>query len=187
MRWARGPGEIPALGLVELDERLFDPGGRLASGHQHEPDDALVAQRQAQREIALVGHLAALPPAGHLTRPRNDNALDVLEPGLGLFLGELLIADRLSKHVAASGDAAKAPARRHRFDVGIEELLRRVQVVRDHCLDERPSAIELHRAKVSPVTTTFKARVRPSSGPRPHQRLGQDVARIWIGGLRAFG
>jgi hypothetical protein len=59
--------------------------------------------------------------------------------------------------------------------------------VRDHCLDERPSAIELHRAKVSPVTTTFKARVRPSSGARQYQRLGQDVARIWIGGLRAFG
>jgi hypothetical protein len=26
MRWARGPGEIPALGLVELGGRLFDRG-----------------------------------------------------------------------------------------------------------------------------------------------------------------
>jgi hypothetical protein len=53
-------------------------------------------------------------------RPGNDVALNILELRLRLFHGELLVSDRLLKHLPASRDATKGAARRHGFDIGIK-------------------------------------------------------------------
>jgi hypothetical protein len=53
-------------------------------------------------------------------RSGEDLALDILELGLRLFHGELLVSGCLLKHLPARRDAAEGAARRHGFDVGIE-------------------------------------------------------------------
>jgi hypothetical protein len=50
----------------------------------------------------------------------NDVALNILELRLRQFYGELLVSDRLLKHLPTRRDAAKGAARRHGFDIVIE-------------------------------------------------------------------
>jgi hypothetical protein len=89
-------------------------------------------------------------------RPGNDVALDFLELRLRLFHGELLVSARLLKHLSASRDATKGAAWRHSFDIGIEQPLGRVQVMRDDSLDELACAGELHRRNLVSANAIFK-------------------------------
>ena len=82
-------------------------------------------------------------------RPGNDVALDLLELRVRLFRGELLISTRLLKHLTARCDATKGAARRHRFDIGIEQRFRRIEIMRDDSLDELTCVGEPHRVSVS--------------------------------------
>ena len=54
-------------------------GGLPPAGHDHDPDDPLVPDRQAHRELALVRDLARLAPAGELTCPGDDVTAGFLE------------------------------------------------------------------------------------------------------------
>jgi Bacterial transcriptional activator domain len=78
-------------------------------------------------------------------RPGDNVAVELLELRLRLFQGELLVSGRLLKHLPACSDATKGAAGRHGLDVGVEELLRRVQIMCDDSLDELSCAGELHR------------------------------------------
>jgi hypothetical protein len=89
-------------------------------------------------------------------RPCHDVALDILELGLRLFHGELLVSARLLKHLPASRDTTKGAARRHGLDIGIELLFRRLQIMRRHSIDELTGAGELHGRNVTPADTIFK-------------------------------
>src|SRR5262245_26521608 len=89
-------------------------------------------------------------------RPGNDIALNVLELRLRLFDGELLVSARLLKRVLAGCDATKSAARRHGFDIGIEQLCGRVEVMRDNSLDELACAGASHRRNLVPTNAIFK-------------------------------
>jgi len=90
----------------------------------------------------------------------DDVALNILELRLRLFHGELLVSARLLKHLPARGDTTKGAARCHGFDIGIEELLRCLEIMRRNSLDELTCAGEPHRRKAKPPSTR-------SSSPRP--------------------
>jgi hypothetical protein len=89
-------------------------------------------------------------------RPGDDVALNILELRLRLFHGELLVSACLLKHLPARCDATKAAAWRHSFDIGIEQLFCRVQVMRDDSLDELSCAGELHRRNLVSANAIFK-------------------------------
>jgi hypothetical protein len=89
-------------------------------------------------------------------RPRNDVPLNILELRLRLFHSELLVSARLLKHLPARCDATKAAAWRHSFDIGIEQLFGRVQVMGDDSLDELACADELHRRNLVSANAIFK-------------------------------
>src|SRR5262245_43417572 len=124
---------------------------RLAPWHHHDPDDLFAVERQAQCKVTLVCRFAGLTPASDLTGPGNDVALNLLELRLRLFHGELLVSTRLLKHLPAGCDAAKGAARRHGFDIGIEQLFRRVEIMGHDSLDEPTCAGELHRRNLTPA------------------------------------
>jgi hypothetical protein len=111
--------------LVRL-RTAIDLRGQHAPRHYHDPDDSFVIERQAHCEVTLIRHFASFTPAGDLVRPGNDVALNILELRLRLFHGELLVSARLLEHLPARGDTTKGAARRHGFDIGIEELFRRL-------------------------------------------------------------
>jgi hypothetical protein len=89
-------------------------------------------------------------------RPGNDVALNIFEHRLRLFHGELLVSARLLKNLPARCDAMKGAAWRHGFDIGIEQLFGRVQVMRDNSLDELACAGELHRRNLVSANPIFK-------------------------------
>jgi hypothetical protein len=76
----------------------------------------------------------------------------------------LLVSARLLKHLPARCDATKGAARRHGFDILIEELLGRVQVMRDDRFDKLACAGELHRRNLVSANASFKlvSRIRPA-------------------------
>ncbi len=90
-------------------------------------------------------------------RPGDYVALEVLELRLRLFHGELLVSAGLQKHLPARRDAPKGAAWSHRFDIGIQELLGRVQVMCDDSLDELSCTSEPHRCNLVSATAIFKA------------------------------
>jgi hypothetical protein len=53
-------------------------------------------------------------------------------------------------------DATQAAARRHDFDIGVEQLFGRLEIMRHDCLDELTYARELHRRKLASADTIFK-------------------------------
>jgi hypothetical protein len=116
---------VEARRLVRL-RTAIDLRGQRAPRHHHDPDDSFVVERQAHCEVTLIRHFASFTPAGDLVRPGNYVALNVLELGLRLFRGELLVSARLLKHLPARCDTTKGAARRHGLDIGIEERFRRV-------------------------------------------------------------
>jgi hypothetical protein len=58
---------------------------------------------------SLVCDLVRFTPASDLSRPGNDVSLDLLEPRLRLFHGELVVSARLLKHLPARCDARRVP------------------------------------------------------------------------------
>jgi hypothetical protein len=109
-------------------------------------------------------------------RPGDDVALNISELRLRLFHGKLLVSARLLKHLPARRDATKAAARRHRFDIGIEELRRRLELMRRDSLDELTRAGELPRRSLTPAKTILKlAGSRWNAGPTP--RADDSVSR----------
>ena len=104
----------------------YRPARATPPRHHHDPDDSFIIERQAQSKVTLIRDFASFTPTSDLMRPGNDVALGVLELRLRLFHGELFVSARLLKHLPARRDATKAAARRHRFDIGIDQLLRRV-------------------------------------------------------------
>jgi hypothetical protein len=122
-------------------------------------------------------------------RPGNDVALNILELRLRLVHGELLVSARLLKHLPARCDAAKTAAWRHSFDIGIEQLFGRVQVMRDDGLYELARAGELHRRNLVSANAIFKlapSQTRRCSPPVafPHTGHGRP-RRLPPRGLRS--
>ena len=155
-----------------LKERSGPPVDRSASArHHHDPDDSFVVQRQAHRKVPLIRHFAGFTPASDLVRTGNDVAVDVLELRLPLFHGELLVSARLLKHSPARHDASKGVARRHGLDIGIEQLVRRLEIMRRDSFEKPTCAGELHGRDVAPANTIFKL-ARWSHGARRGQSLG---------------
>jgi hypothetical protein len=71
----------------------------------------------------------------------------------------------------ARRDATKRAAWRHGFDLGIEQLFGRVQVVRDDSLDEQSSAAGSHRRNLVSANAVFKlASIATSGGGARRQR-----------------
>jgi len=73
-------------------------------------------------------------------------AVDLTELGLQVFHRELLIPTGLPKHLPTCCDASKGVARRHGFDVGIEQPFHRLEVPHQDSVDEPACAVERHRA-----------------------------------------
>ena len=119
-------------------------------------------------EVALERDFARLTPASDLMRPGEDVPFGLLELGLRLFHGELLVSDRLLQGVPARCEAMKRAARRHGFDIGVEHLFGRLEVVRDDSLHELTRTGELHGRKLAPADTTAqdsrRATTRGSGG-----------------------
>jgi hypothetical protein len=136
------------------------------AGHHHDPDDSFVVERQAHCKVTLIRYFAGFTPASDLVRPGDDVALDFLELRLCLFHGELLVSARLFKHLSARCDASKGAARGHGFDIGIEQLFGRVQVMRDDSLDELACASERHRRNLVPTQQS-------QQGSQTASRMGQ--------------
>lgn len=124
---------------------LLSLRGWSASRQDHDPDDFLVVETQAQRNVALVRHFACFAPAGDLTSPGKDVAVNILELRLRLFHRESLVSARLLKHLPARRDATKGPARGNGLDTGVEELFRRLEIMRRNSFDELTCASGLHR------------------------------------------
>ncbi len=88
-------------------------------------------------------------------RSGNDVALNFLELRFRLFHGELLVSARLLKHLPPRRDTTEGAARCHGFDIGIEELFRRLEIMRRDGLDELTCAGEPHRRNPSPPANTI--------------------------------
>jgi len=101
--------------------------------------------------LTLICQFAGLTPAGDLARSGKDVAVDILEVGLRLFHCEPLVAARLLEHLPTRCDAMKRVARRHGLDIGVEQFLRCVEIVRRNGLDELTCAGELHGRDPDPA------------------------------------
>ena len=113
--------------------------------------------------------------------PDDDVALNILELRLRLFHGELLVSARLLKYLPTRCDATKGAARRHRFDIGIEQLFRRLEIMCGDSLDELTCPGELHQRNLTPANRVFKQAsigrrsTEPGLGPEPPLRTGTSA------------
>ena len=99
---------------------------------------------------------------------------------LRLLDGELLVAARFLEHLSACCDATKGVARRDGFDIGVEQLFRRLEIVRHDCLGELTCAGEPHQRKLTDslhVATEIVVPIRKAA------RAGVS----WLEGALGFG
>jgi hypothetical protein len=167
----------PQLGSTRLRRRR-------APRHHHDSDDSFAVERQAHRKVTLIRHFAGFTPACDLVRPGNDVALDVLELRLCLFQRELLVSARLLKHLSARCDATKGAARRHGFDLRVEQLFGRVEIMRRDSLYELTCTGELHRRNLTRPTRPFKGRPPRSSVIPAYSGIRAMTQRMAVHTLR---
>ncbi len=125
-----------------------DPG--VAPRDHDDPDDSFLIERQAHGKVTFIRHFAGFAPASCLVRPGDDVALSILELRLRLFQDELLVSASLLKHLPACWNATKSAAWRHGFYIGIEQLLRCLEIMRRDGFNELTCEGQLHLCHPTP-------------------------------------